>query len=86
MRKLEQEAEALVGRVEHEDNPERPGGAIRVVECAIGQSRGFGHNYIGTEHLLLGILDEAKGLGSQLLRELGTTLVATNEEVKRLLS
>jgi hypothetical protein len=45
--------------------------AERVLELAIEESRHLGHDYQGTEHLLLGLLGEPKGLAGQVLRELG---------------
>lgn len=43
----------------------------RVLEMALGSASELGHNYIGTTHLLLGLLREERGLGGQVLRELG---------------
>jgi ATP-dependent Clp protease ATP-binding subunit ClpA len=49
----------------------------------------LGHNYIGTEHLLLGVLDEEDGLGARTLTGLGVTKERTLEwlvpELKRML-
>ena len=39
----------------------------RIIELALGQARGMGHHYIGTEHLLLGLLSEGAGLAYQAL-------------------
>jgi ATP-dependent Clp protease ATP-binding subunit ClpC len=46
----------------------------------------FGHNYIGCEHLLLGILAEEEGLGSQVLRRMGVELRTTRRAVTSALS
>jgi ATP-dependent Clp protease ATP-binding subunit ClpC len=48
--------------------------AKRVIELAIDEARQLGHNYIGTEHLLLGLLREAEGVAAGVLDSLGITL------------
>ena len=45
--------------------------ANHVINLAITSAEELGHNYIGSEHLLLGILKEDAGLGAQALRESG---------------
>ena len=57
----------------------------RLTECMLKQSHELGHSYIGTEHILLGILNDAEGLAARLLRNLDLTLETTKAEVKRLL-
>lgn len=47
-------------------------GAKRVIEFAVDMARQLGHKYIGTEHLLLGLLEESEGIGVQVLREFVT--------------
>ena len=47
--------------------------AKKVIEYAIMQARSLDHTYIGTEHLLLGFLQEAKGVAGQVLMSLGVT-------------
>lgn len=47
-------------------------GAKRVIELAVNIARQLGHKYIGTEHLLLGILEEGEGVGEQVLQEFVT--------------
>jgi ATP-dependent Clp protease ATP-binding subunit ClpA len=49
--------------------PARP----QVLELALREALLLGHNYIGTEHLLLGVLDEEDGLGARTLAGLGVT-------------
>ncbi|MEZ4862606.1 MAG: Clp protease N-terminal domain-containing protein [Caldilineaceae bacterium] len=44
-------------------------GAKRAIELAVGVARTMGHKYIGTEHLLLGIVEEGEGTGAQVLQE-----------------
>ena len=48
--------------------------AKKVIECAIGEARDLNHNYVGTEHLLLGLLVEHDGVAGQVLRNLGLSL------------
>nr|WP_250123874.1 metalloregulator ArsR/SmtB family transcription factor [Chroococcidiopsis sp. CCMEE 29] len=60
--------------------------AKQVLELALEQSRQLGHNYIGTEHLLLGILREADGLGARVLQNLGVDLPNLEQRLYRALS
>jgi ATP-dependent Clp protease ATP-binding subunit ClpC len=55
--------------------------ARRVVVLAQEEARGLGHNYIGTEHILLGLL-EPGGIAAQALTRFGMTQTGTREEVK----
>jgi ATP-dependent Clp protease ATP-binding subunit ClpA len=56
--------------------------ARTVVVMAQEEARGLGHNYIGTEHLLLGLLAEGNGVGAIVLREAGVELEPTREAVR----
>jgi ATP-dependent Clp protease ATP-binding subunit ClpA len=56
--------------------------ARQVVVLAQEESRRLGHNYIGTEHVLLGVLREADGLGAKVLVEMGVSLDAVRQEVE----
>ena len=55
--------------------------ANHVINLAITSAEELGHNYIGSEHLLLGILKEDAGLGAQALRESGVQ----TEDVEKLI-
>jgi ATP-dependent Clp protease ATP-binding subunit ClpC len=55
--------------------------ARRVVVLAQEESRLLGHNYIGTEHLLLGLLAEQEGVAARALESLNVTLTAAREQV-----
>jgi ATP-dependent Clp protease ATP-binding subunit ClpC len=57
--------------------------ARQVVVLAQDEARSLGHGYIGTEHLLLGILREEEGLGARVLRSLGVTVEETRVRVAR---
>ena len=58
--------------------------ARRVVVLAQDEARMLGHNYIGTEHILLGLLSEGEGLAAQALRALEITLEAAREQVSEI--
>src|SRR3990167_3713123 len=57
----------------------------KVLEYAMEEARALGHNYIGTEHLLLGLLREQEGVAAQVLLNLGGKLEDVREEVINLL-
>jgi len=59
--------------------------AKKVMELATEEARALGHNYIGTEHLLLGLIREGEGVASQVLMNLGLELERVREEVMNLL-
>jgi ATP-dependent Clp protease ATP-binding subunit ClpC len=59
--------------------------AKRVIEYAIEEARNLNHNYVGTEHLLLGLLREQDGVAAQVLMNLGLKLDEVREEVLNLL-
>jgi len=59
--------------------------AKKVLELAVREARNLGHNYIGTEHLLLGLIKEAEGVAAQVLTNLGADLGKVKEEVASLL-
>ncbi|MBU4140791.1 MAG: ATP-dependent Clp protease ATP-binding subunit [Candidatus Omnitrophica bacterium] len=59
--------------------------AKRVIELSMEEARQLGHNYIGTEHLLLGLLREGEGVAAQVLLGLGLDLNKLRSEVMELL-
>ncbi len=59
--------------------------AKKVLELALEEAQNLGHNYIGTEHLLLGLIRENEGIAAQVLMNLGTKLAEVREEVLELL-
>jgi ATP-dependent Clp protease ATP-binding subunit ClpA len=85
---LRWEVEALVGRGQQ---PQRRGHipftprAKKALEFALRESVQLGHHYIGTEHLLLGLLREDEGPTAQLLGQRGIELSVVRQEVIRLL-
>lgn len=56
------------------------------IELAVEEARSLGHHYLGTEHLLLGLLREEEGLASEVLRKSGVTLDKAREVVRQLLA
>ena len=59
--------------------------AKKVLELAMGEARELNHSYVGTEHLLLGLLREEKGIAAQVLTDVGVNLEAARAETLRLL-
>jgi len=59
--------------------------AKKALELAAEEARSLGHNYIGTEHILLGLLREEEGLASQALFSLGIDLKKIKDEISALL-
>jgi predicted ester cyclase len=59
--------------------------AKKVLELAMSEARELGHSYVGTEHLLLGLLREERSVAAIVLNDVGVTLDAARAEVQRLL-
>ncbi len=59
--------------------------AKRVLELAVEEARSLGHNYVGTEHLLLGLIREGEGVAAKVLLELGVDRKRVREETLKLL-
>lgn len=57
----------------------------QVLEYAIEEARRMGHHYIGTEHLLLGLVRDAEGLANDVLRKLGVTAEQIRRQTRRVL-
>ena len=62
-------------------NPER----ITPLEFAMAEARELNHSYVGTEHLLLGLLREEKGIAAEVLTQLGVSLDDARRETLKLL-
>jgi len=58
--------------------------AKKVIQYALDESKKMGHNYVGTEHLLLGLLSDSDGVAAQILINLGLKLENVREEVLKL--
>ena len=74
------------GRAEITDHQELPytSRAKKVLELAMTEARELGHNYVGTEHLLLGLIREEKGIAAQVLMDRGVELDVARREVLRI--
>src|ERR687891_2007704 len=60
--------------------------ARRVIELSLHEARRLGHDYIGTEHILLGLIRECEGVAAQVLVKLGADLSRVRQQVIQLLS
>jgi ATP-dependent Clp protease ATP-binding subunit ClpA len=60
--------------------------AKKVLELSLREALQLGHNYIGTEHILLGIIREKQGVAAQVLRNVGASLDSVRQQVIGLLS
>jgi ATP-dependent Clp protease ATP-binding subunit ClpC len=75
------------GPIEYSPRPDLPytSRAKRVLELAMSEARQLNHTYVGTEHLLLGLLAERKGIAAQVLNDSGITLDNARLETLRIL-
>lgn len=60
--------------------------AKRTIELAIDEARRLGHNYLGTEHLLLGLIREGEGIAAGVLESLGCNLAKVRETTIKVIS
>ncbi len=75
------------GKAPAPDGPDLPytTRAKKVLELAMSEARELNHSYVGTEHLLLGLLREEKGIAAQVLSDAGVSLEQARAETLRLL-
>jgi Clp amino terminal domain, pathogenicity island component/ClpX C4-type zinc finger len=73
------------GAASDESRPFTPR-AKKVLELSLREALQLGHNYIGTEHLLLGLVQEGEGVAAQVLVSLGADLARVRQEVIQLVS
>ncbi len=59
--------------------------AKKVLELAVEEARRFNHNYIGTEHILLGLIKEGEGIAAKVLQDMNVDMNRLHSEVVRLL-
>jgi ATP-dependent Clp protease ATP-binding subunit ClpC len=85
---VRQQVEGAIGRGERPP----PSGHIpftprskQVLELALSESRALGHNYIGTEHILLGLIRAGDGVAAHVLADLGADLNRVRQQVTQLL-
>ena len=85
---LRQRVEEIIGRGEgtlQERIPFTPR-AKSVLRLSLRESQQLGHDYIGTEHILLGLLDESDGIAGQVLLSAGASPERVRQQVTRLLA
>ncbi|MBX9927524.1 MAG: ATP-dependent Clp protease ATP-binding subunit [Gemmatimonadaceae bacterium] len=89
LEEVQQKIEETVkkGKAAQSTGPDLPytSRAKKVLELAMGEARELNHSYVGTEHLLLGLLREEKGIAAQVLADAGVNLEAARAETLRLL-
>jgi Clp amino terminal domain, pathogenicity island component/UvrB/uvrC motif len=80
---VRRQVEAIIGRGEHPQSGHIPftPRAKRVLELSLHESDQLGHRYIGTEHILLGLVREGDGVAAQVLVKLGADLNNVRQEV-----
>lgn len=85
--KVKKQVESMVGKGTF--NPNAGFGYTprtkRVMELSFYEARNLGHNYIGTEHLILALIREGEGVAARVLRDLGVDLQNAREQVIKLL-
>jgi ATP-dependent Clp protease ATP-binding subunit ClpC len=84
---LRRDVEEMIGRGQHELSGHIPftPRTKRVLELSLRESQQLGHDYIGTEHILLGLIREAEGVAAQVLVKLGADLNRVRQQVLQLL-
>ncbi|MCE1246576.1 MAG: ATP-dependent Clp protease ATP-binding subunit [Firmicutes bacterium] len=87
LQKVRSEVEAIVGKGTKPGNQEMvfTPRAKRVIELAFEEARNLSHNYIGTEHLLLGLVKEGEGVAARVLSNLGVDPGKIRAEITKLL-
>ena len=74
-----------MGKAESRNSSDLPytSRAKKIIELSLTEARNLGHDYVDTEHLLLGILREEKGIAAQILVDAGLTEGTARAEVRR---
>jgi ATP-dependent Clp protease ATP-binding subunit ClpC len=74
---------AKAGRMDPTRGPDLPytSPSKKVLEMSMSEARAMNHSYVGTEHLLLGLLAEKQGVAAQVLNELGVQLNEARQQV-----
>jgi ATP-dependent Clp protease ATP-binding subunit ClpC len=82
------QVEEIIGRGGQAPSPHIPftPRAKKVLELALREALDLGHNYIGTEHILLGLIREGEGVAAQVLVRLGADLSRVRQQVIQVLS
>jgi len=84
---VRQQVEEIIGRGEHELSGHIPftPQAKNVLQLSLSEAVQLGHNYVGTEHILLGLLREGEGVAAQVLVRLGAELDRVRQQVIQIL-
>jgi ATP-dependent Clp protease ATP-binding subunit ClpC len=85
---VRQQVEKMIGQGETAPTAHIPftPRAKKVLELSLRESKQLGHNYIGTEHILLGLIREGEGVAAQVLEKLGADPNKVRQQVVKLLS
>lgn len=86
LEKIQDEVETLIGRGQEQPfNIAYTPRAKKVIELSMDEARKFGHTYVGTEHILLGLIREGEGVAARVLNNLGISLNKARQQVLQLL-
>lgn len=86
MEKIQKEVETLIGKgTEGTQNIHYTPRAKKVIELSMDEARKLGHTYVGTEHILLGLIREGEGVAARVLNNLGVSLNKARQQVLQLL-
>ncbi len=86
LEKIQIEVEALIGRgTSGEQTINYTPRAKKVLELSMDEARKLGHSYVGTEHILLGLIREGEGVAARVLNNLGVSLNKARQQVLQLL-
>ncbi|EGL17109.1 MULTISPECIES: ATP-dependent protease ATP-binding subunit ClpC [Paenibacillus] len=86
LEKIQDEVESLIGRgQEQPSNIAYTPRAKKVIELSMDEARKLGHTYVGTEHILLGLIREGEGVAARVLNNLGISLNKARQQVLQLL-
>lgn len=86
MEKIRKEVETLIGKgAEGNQNIHYTPRAKKVIELSMDEARKLGHTYVGTEHILLGLIREGEGVAARVLNNLGVSLNKARQQVLQLL-
>ncbi|MBM7096587.1 MULTISPECIES: ATP-dependent protease ATP-binding subunit ClpC [Alteribacter] len=84
--KIQTEVEQLIGRGEEGSKTiHYTPRAKKVIELSMDEARKLGHSYVGTEHILLGLIREGEGVAARVLNNLGVSLNKARQQVLQLL-
>jgi len=88
--KIQSEVESLIGRGTEQTaggnyTPNYTPRAKKVIELSMDEARKLGHTYVGTEHILLGLIREGEGIAARIMNNLGVSLNKARQQVLQLL-